>query len=595
MARHTAEKPPVTDEVFVGMLALGAIAAVGVLAETAWLAGQLATFAAHGHWPRSPAAGQSLRVLLGIFVHRGSIHTYWPAAPTWLFYAIVALIAAACGAAAFKAATWLARHSNKPGARWGGAAVERKLTAAEDPAKRVGRIIAGFGEATRILVGAARNLSAIAFGIPGSGKTAAIVIPMAIDWVGPCLMTTVKGADVDPIRAAKPENFFILAPAGLADGYPCHYWSPVDYCTDAKAADRMATWFAEAASIADDERATVWVDQAIPILKGMLYAAALEGGGIEQFRRWLQQGQFASEEVYGVLMKHARAAADSADRIEKEQAAFDYLNPWKSLHADGIGSIQLTLNVVAKVYADEEVRHISSRTTVDARRLLDTGGTLCLVAPEGDTQRYAPLFTAIIASIIHEAESRYKATGRPLNPPLGLFVDEAGNFLKYKKLPNLLTTGRGVGIVALTIWHDLSQLRATYGENNAGTIINASPLRMLLPGNADLPTLQLFNQLLGKALVSRRSVSQGGGYTRAQHQLSLQETELGPLHELAQLEDDTALALYSNMRPIRVRLRAWYKDKRLLALIPTRRVHVDGKTIIEVIQPREAANAGEAE
>ena len=111
----------------------------------------------------------------------------------------------------------------------------------------------------------------------------------------------------------------------------------------------MATWFAEAASIADDERATVWVDQAIPILKGMLYAAALEGGGIEQFRRWLQQGQFASREVYGVLMKHARAAAEGADRIEKEQVAFDYLNPWKALHADGgIGSIQLTLNVVAR-------------------------------------------------------------------------------------------------------------------------------------------------------------------------------------------------------------------------------------------------------
>ena len=58
MVRHTAEKPPVTDEVFVGMLALGAIAAIGVLAETAWLAGQHATFATHRHWPRSPAAGR---------------------------------------------------------------------------------------------------------------------------------------------------------------------------------------------------------------------------------------------------------------------------------------------------------------------------------------------------------------------------------------------------------------------------------------------------------------------------------------------------------------------------------------------------------
>jgi len=580
------------DDTFLGLIAMAVIAAIGVITELMWLSGQLASAVSGGGWPRTPHAGLAFRIMLHLLAH-GTVSPYWPEEPGWLFWVIYVVLLAVPVAAAFPVTRWVLEHSQPAGARWGGAAVERRLAAPEDPAARPGRFIAGTGQATKQLVGGGRNLSAIAFGIPGSQKTAGLVIPTVVDWVGPSVMTTVKAADLDPIRAAKPQNFFVVAPAGIADGYPAHRWSPVDYCVDAKSADRMATWFAESASNSDDDRSAVWIDQAVPIIKGMLYAANLERGGVEMFRRWLQQGRFASEDVYAVLMKHAQLVpAGASARLEREQTAYDYINPWRSLHGDGIGSIQLTLNVIAKVYADEEVRQASSGTDVDAKRLLDTGGTLCLVAPEGDTQRYAPLFTAIIASVIHEAESRFKDTGIPLDPPLALVVDEAGNFLKYKKLPNVLTTGRGGGICVLTIWHDLSQLRSSYGEQNAGTIINASPLRMLLPGNADLPTLQLFNQLLGKALVQRRSVSQGGGYSRAQHQLSLQETELAPLHELAQLEDGTAIVLYSNLRPFKVRMRPWFADKAMLARIPTERVRQGGQTIVKVIAPARVQGEG---
>ena len=566
------------DDLFLGSLALAAIGALVVVAWISWLTGQCAALLATGHWPARPGSGQAFRVLGHLVTRRGDISAYWPQAPMWLYYTLLVLLLAAAGALAFYAARWWINRTRGAGATWGGRAVELKLAAPEDPAARVNRIPVGHGTATRRLIATTRNLSATAIGITGSGKTAGLIVPNVVEWAGPAVMSTVKASDLDPIQAAKPRDFFVIAPAGLPAGRVGHRWSPVDYCVDAKAADRMATWFAESASAFDDPRAAIWIDQAVPIIKGMLLAAHLHDGGINLFRRWLQEGASAADEVYSILRAHG-----------ENDVAADYYNPWKRLHADGVGSIQLTLNVIAKVYADEEVRAAASGTDVTAETLLDTGGTLCLVSPEGDADRYAPLMSVIIASVIYEAERRFQQSGTPLSPGLGLFIDEAGNFLRYKKLPSLLTTGRGAGILLLTIWHDISQLRSRFGENDAGTIINNSPMRVLLPGNADLPTLQLFAQLLGKEEVSRISVSRGGGYTVAQRQTNIQETDLAPVNALQQLEDGTALVLYGNLRPIKVRMRMWYEDKRILQRVPTWR---DRDGIVHVILPQDAGSDG---
>ncbi|GAA1937435.1 hypothetical protein GCM10009716_49390 [Streptomyces sodiiphilus] len=340
----------------------------------------------------------------------------------------------------------------------------------------------------------------------------------------------------------------MIAPSGIP-GRATHRWSPVDYCTDARAADRMAAWMAEAASSAGDKRAAPWVDQARSILKGILLAASLSRGGVNQMRRWLSLGKDAVDHVRDVLETHGY-----------DEVAEDYASPWLRLHDDGIGSIQFTLNVIARVYADEEVRDACSRTDFTTDELLDKCGTVCLIANEADAERFAPLLTSIVASIIHSAEERYNATGQPLTQPLGLFIDEAGNMLRYPRLPNILTTGRGMGIALLTVWHDLSQLRDRLGQQAANTVMSASGLRMLLPGCGDLETLRYFSGLVGRTEIERSSRSTGTGGQRST-QYSIAEKDLAPIHELQQLPDFTAIAQYSNLAPIRVRMRLTFRDR----------------------------------
>ncbi|MEU5660523.1 type IV secretory system conjugative DNA transfer family protein [Streptomyces sp. NPDC047737] len=486
---------------------------------------------------------------------RGPGSAYDPAPPSWLFYGLTVVFVLIVLVLAVKAVSLFDRSGQAGGAQWGGAKVERKLQAPQDPAARVNQLTAGRGMRTGKIVAAQPNISATVFGVPGSSKTTGLVLPNAAEWQGPLVVTTTKAADLDIIYARRRAfgPVWVIAPAGIP-GRPTQKWSPVDYCADAKAADRMASWMAEASASGDSKRAAPWIDQAKSVLKGVLLAANLSGGGVAAMRRWLGLGKDAVDHVRAVLVQHGY-----------HEVAEDYASPWLRLHEDGIGSIQFSLNVLARVYADEEVRETCAGTDFTVEDLLDRNGTVCLIASEADAERFAPLLTSIIASIVHGAEARYNSTGTPLNPSLGVMVDEAGNMLRYPRLPNILTTGRGMGIDVLTVWHDLSQLRDRLGPQKANTVLSASGLRMLLPGCGDLETLRYFSGLYGRTEVMRTS----HGRSRGEYSTntSATETDLAPVHSLQQLPDFTAIAQYSNQPPIKVRMRLTFRDKDLRKLL----------------------------
>ncbi|MEV0780520.1 type IV secretory system conjugative DNA transfer family protein [Streptomyces sp. NPDC050428] len=534
------------------LAAYGAGAAVAV-GGSVLLAGPLAAFLTGRGWARPD--GPIPQTVITALV-RGPSAAFEPAPPGWLFYPLVAMFVIGALVLVVKAIGAMnSTGSSTGGAQWGGAKVERKLRAPEDPARRANRITAGRGLRTKKIVAAQPNISATVFGVPGSSKTTGLVLPNAAEWQGPLVVTTTKAADLDIIYARRLAcgPVWVIAPAGIP-GRATQKWSPVDYCTDARAADRMAAWMAEASTSGDDKRAAPWVDQAKSVLKGVLLAANLSGDGVLAMRRWLSLGKDAVDRVRAVLIQHGYT-----------EVADDYASPWLRLHEDGIGSIQFSLNVLARVYADEEVRETCSSTDFTVEQLLDQNGTVCLIASEADAERFAPLLTSIIASIIHGAEARYNTTGKPLDPSLGVLVDEAGNMLRYPRLPNILTTGRGMGIDVLTVWHDLSQLRESLGTQKANTVLSASGLRMLLPGCGDLETLRYFSGLYGRTEVQRTSHgrSQGTPSTNT----SPTETDLAPVHSLQQLADFTAIAQYSNSAPIKVRMRLTFRDKDLKKLL----------------------------
>ncbi|MET9933810.1 MULTISPECIES: type IV secretory system conjugative DNA transfer family protein [unclassified Streptomyces] len=528
------------------MLAAVGLGLVIALSTIVLVAAQLAGLLSGNGWP-TPKHGLPETVVRSVVSGPGS--AYEPAPPGWLFWLIAVLLACLLIAAVTALVIRFGGRKSSGGAKWGGRKTEKAMAAPENPENRPNRMTAGRGHLTgRILAVTERAASVVAFGPPGSSKTTGLLLGNAAEWQGPAVITTTKAADLKAIYASRRAlgPVYVIAPAGLP-GVQTHRWSPVDYAKDPESAERMAEWMAEAAQKAYDPRAEPWIAQARAILAGLLLAANLSGGGINRFREWLALGRDAVDHVRAIL------------EPEYPEVALDYAQPWLQLHKDGAGSVQFTLNVIAAVYRSQQIRDVSASTNFTAEQVLDNNGTIVLVASPTNAERFAPLFTSIIASVIHAGEHRFEQTGNPLSPALGFFVDEAGNVLRYPKLPTILTTGRGMGIALMTIWHDMAQLASRVGSEGAKTVVSASHLRMLLPGLADDDTIRYFNYLLGKEHAERTSRSSGGS-GRASTSTSVVETDLVPVHELREIPQFTAIAVYFNKPPLRVRMRLTYRD-----------------------------------
>jgi type IV secretory pathway TraG/TraD family ATPase VirD4 len=312
----------------------------------------------------------------------------------------------------------------------------------------------------------------------------------------------------------------------------------------------MAEWILASSGMTDDVKARPWNAQARKYLKGLLLAAVLHGGGIRQWVDWIHAGEKARDHVEDLLRESGH-----------EATAREYASTWQ-IHEEGKGSVLFTALGLADTYSRPGILTTADQNNFSPGEFLDSGGTLCIVTPNAEGDRFAPYFTALLSAIIHKAETRAAIHGRPLEPRLLLALDEAGNVFRYPRLPHLLTTARGNGIQLLLIFHDLAQVEHLYGGREvARTIMSNAKMRMLLPGVGDLDTLRYWSDLIGQTRTETTGVTTGydGKRSRSRNEHS---DHLAPLHKLQQLPVGQAVLLYENLPPARIKLLPWYADPR---------------------------------
>src|SRR6185312_3885168 len=90
--------------------------------------------------------------------------------------------------------------------------------------------------------------------------------------------------------------------------------------------------------------------------------------------------------------------------------------------------------------------------------------TLYLCAPAHEQERLRTLFAAMISELVAEVYERSAKTGKPLDPPLLIVLDEAANIAPLPDLDVLASSGAGQGIQLVTVFQDLAQVQARYGK-----------------------------------------------------------------------------------------------------------------------------------
>ncbi len=441
------------------------------------------------------------------------------------------------------------------GARWARRADLRPLARGDDGT--TGRLLLGAAAPEGLrrpggkVLAAERAQSVAVVGPTQSGKTTALAVPAILGWEGPVLAASVKTDLVRDTLAWRRRcgTVWCFDPAGTT-GLPRSRWSPLDTAGTWPAARRLAADLTDVtradSTTADGE---FWYATAAKLLAPLLFAAAVSRRSMHDVVRWVDEQE--TEEVLDAL--HAAGVHEAIQAVRAT-----WLRDERQRSA-----IYTTAETVLEPFADMEAGvpggDVPRGGPIDCARLISGSHTLYVCAPVHDQRRLRGLFVALVQQSLHAAFAHSARTGRPLDPPLLVVLDEAANIAPLRDLDGLAATCAGHGVQLVTVWQDLAQVRARYGERGA-TVVNNHRAKVFLPGIADPATLELASQLAGTEERPTPSVTYGARGERTVTTAPAVRRLLPP-DALRRMPRGTAVLLYGSLPPARIRLRPWFEDR----------------------------------
>ncbi len=387
--------------------------------------------------------------------------------------------------------------------------------------------------------------SLVVFGPSQSRKTSGLAIPAILEWKGPILATSVKAdllAQTLGWRSAHGPAW-VFDPTGSTSMTNAE-WSPLQCARTWAGARRIATSLcmaakSEGSGITD---ADFWYASAAKLLAPMFLAATIRSANMADVVNWVD--------------RRMHAEALSALEYGGHQEALQALRAVLFREERQLSSVFATAEAVLEPFAEPWA---PSSGQIDIEKFLNgSPATLYVCAPSHDQRRLRPVFATLISEVLRSAYALSLSQARPLSPPLLVVLDEAANIAPLSDLDSLASTAAGHGIQLISVWQDLSQLRARYGER-AATVVNNHRAKLVLSGISDPPTLEYASALAGHK--ETRSVSwtrTPGGQRSAT--TAPERHQLAPPDSLRRMRPGTALLLYGHLPPARVRLRPYWED-----------------------------------
>jgi type IV secretion system protein VirD4 len=536
-----------------------------IAASWAWLTAELVGWSQTGRWPRV-TAGAVLAAWHRLPAHVSDPSQAWrgPAlsgvrsAGPWTFYGWAALLAVV------GVIPWLFLIRRGPlvsasGQRTGGARWARRRDLAPVRIARRARrqpvsarlLIGRTGRKGTLVATEARH-SVLVIGPTQSGKTSGLAIPALLEWPGPVVATSVKDdlARTTLTWRRHTGPCFVFDPTCGSGLGPLSRWSPLSTCVTWSDAQKAASSLVEATpgrrGMAD---AAFWYTTATKHLAPLLLAAARSGLGMADVVRWTDSEEYDEPirvlEVWGEN-DAARALTACAGREERIRS-----------------SVATTLETVLAPFEDPTVAASTAASDFDVAAVLADRGTIYLCGPSHEQNRVQGLFAALVSAVVATTIARAAATGRTLDPPLLLVLDEAANIAPVRDLDTLASTAAGLGIQLVTVCQDLAQLGARYDAARARTIANNHRAKLLLSGVSDLGTLDLISGLAGEQAVREESSTRDLRDGRRTRSTTTVMRRLAPTDELRRVPPGEGVLVYGHLPPVRIRLRPWFSDRRL--------------------------------
>jgi type IV secretion system protein VirD4 len=543
------------------------VAAIGAAVLAAvWVTGALAGLLFGGGWTSIGATELTLTAL-SLPSHLGDPRAAWPrparaalpGAPG--FYVSASLVLGAVGGLILLGrrlvdldglSTSARTDRRAPSARW---ASRRDLAPLRVPAPQARRLT--LGRSGRTLLAAQERQSVIAFAPTQSHKTTGLAIPALLEWQGPVLATSIKSDLLVDTFAHRDKlgEVMVFDPA-LVTGFEPSRATPLWGAASWRGAMRVAHWLASAAKTGSGglHDADFWYAAAEKLLAPLLFAAASTGRTMDSVVRWLDEGPEANDaRIKELLEKADEPAAERAwqatrNREERQRS-----------------SVYTTAEMIVSAFADPRVAEETKGADYSPAALLDGGAnTLYLCAPLHEQERLRTLFATLVQELLAVVYEIVAATGKPLDPPLLLLLDECANIAPIPNLAEIASTGAGQGVQLLSVFQDMAQVSSRYGRQ-ASTIINNHRAKVFGTGISDPETLSYVSRVLGAGEFEQRSRSTGEKGRRSETEGDTYR-DLAPANVVRERDPGTGLLVYGHLPPAKIKLRPWYEDSELRRL-----------------------------
>ncbi|HUR23863.1 MAG TPA: type IV secretory system conjugative DNA transfer family protein [Acidimicrobiales bacterium] len=586
---------------------MAALIALVAVAGLAWCGAALAAMlAGRGRFHASLA--DALRAACGMPGHFGDPAAAWPEpirsalpgpVPYWLAHFVVVAVLVVVAVVAW-------RVLRTPPER-DGLGVERSAAFANrgDLARLLvkgptpGRIILGRAEGG--LVATEQRTGVCIIGPSQSGKTTGLCVPALLELGrggGAVLASSIK----EDLWKATQRRRNALGDVKVFDptlivSRRSDTWSPLRQAHGVSGAQAAARALAEVAGKSNLENPDFWMNTSKELLWPLFFIAANTDGAMRDVVRWVTlhdrpiiggNGRLVREgevsERLRFLMDHARP--DDPDATPPFGTPPVRIDEPKRRPFPTVSEVALARDAMAGTWgSDERLRsgiYSSARTVIEAwsdpvvasasdgceitpEWLLAGNNTLYIVAPAKEQAQFRPVFTSLVADLVHQAFDTATRNGGELKHKLLVLLDEAANICPARELPSWCSTAPSHGITLVTVWQDRSQQRARYGRDGAETVWNNSAAKVILSGLADHATAEV-TQLLGEEEYQRTGSSVEVGTGRRSVNQQAYSRRLVSEDSLRRQAYGQALLIYKELPPARLTLRPWKLDPALRAL-----------------------------
>lgn len=296
---------------------------------------------------------------------------------------------------------------------------------------------------------------------------------------------------------------------------------------------------------------SIWYGLAKNGLAVLLNLAAVSGTGMEMVVKMV-----AGKDAAGIT-KQAEI-----NKSKLSDIAIKSLQGWLGTYQEAIDSVFMTIQASIAAFASPNVLRASAKEgSIDFTKFV--GGEsnthyICVSSSKQST--YASVIVSHIDQAITAAvELAEKTPGNALPNRLYVLIDEAGNLTKLPKLKNYLATLRSMNIRIITVWQNVSQIQALYGNEDANHILDSSGSRLFLGGSSDTSTLDLMQKLCGDKKEHKVSTSKSKGSAVS----TSESDEYRPLlstSEARQLNRGEGILISSNIPPVKIKAVPWFKQ-----------------------------------